>query len=109
MLTNSLNDVTDFLDADKRKDGVEFIAKYFRSEFRRGSYFCKFILCECLNFINVLGQIYFTDRFLGYQFTTYGLDVLNKSEENFTERDDAMNRVFPKVILTISIKICQVS
>jgi hypothetical protein len=97
LLTNSLNDVTDFLDGDKRKDGVEFIAKYFRSEFRRGSYFCKFILCECLNFINVLGQIYFTDRFLGYQFTTYGLDVLNKSEENFTERDDAMNRVFPKI------------
>ena len=35
--------------------------------------------------------------FLGGQFSTYGTDVLAVSEEPLEERDDPMNRVFPKV------------
>ena len=34
-----------------------------------------FFLCECLNFVNVIAQIFITDRFLGYEFTTYGSEV----------------------------------
>jgi len=76
---------------------VEMISKYYKSHTRRATYFIKFFCCEWLNFFNVIGQIYFTNRFLGYQFTTYGLDVLGQSEENLNTRDDAMNRVFPKI------------
>merc|ERR1712156_1196111 len=32
---------------------------------------------EIVNFINVIGQIYFIDFFLNGEFGTYGLDVLN--------------------------------
>jgi len=60
-------------------------------------YAYKFFLCEVLNFVNVVGQIYFTDRFLGYEFTNYGTRVLAMSEEDPDSRTDAMNLVFPKV------------
>merc|ERR1712172_371460 len=53
--------------------------------------------CEVLNFINVLGQIYFMDFFLGGEFTTYGTDVLAMTELNQEEREDPMARVFPKM------------
>ena len=33
-------------------------------------YAIKFFLCEILALFNVIGMIYFTDRFLGHQFTT---------------------------------------
>ena len=37
-------------------------------------------------------------RFLGYQFTTYGTNVLSQTEGNITARTDYLNVVFPKVI-----------
>merc|ERR1711937_596714 len=54
-------------------------------------------LCEALALVNVVGQIYFTDRFLGNEFTTYGWDVLSVTAGNPEERADPMNVVFPKV------------
>ena len=60
-------------------------------------YAFKFFLCELLNFINIVGQIYFMDFFLGGEFTTYGTDVLAMTEENPENREDPMARVFPKV------------
>ena len=64
---------------------------------RRGTYFMKFVFCEVLNLVNVLGQIYFTDLFLGFQFTQFGRDVLSQSELDLNTREDPMHRVFPKV------------
>ena len=64
---------------------------------RRGTYFLKFVFCEILNFINVIGQIYLTDLFLGYQFTKFGRDVFAQSEMDLNTREDPMHRVFPKV------------
>jgi len=47
--------------------------------------------------VNVLGQIYFMDVFLGGEFTTYGSDVVRMSELEPGQRTDPMARVFPKV------------
>ena len=47
--------------------------------------------------MNVLGQIYFMDMFLGGEFTTYGADVVSMSELEPDQREDPMSRVFPKV------------
>merc|ERR1711994_185052 len=47
--------------------------------------------------INVVGQIYFMDFFLGGEFTSYGIDVLAMTEEPQEDRVDAMSRVFPKM------------
>ena len=57
----------------------------------------KFVVCELLNLVNVLVQIYFTDVFLGYQFTKFGREVFAVSEQDLNTRVDPMHRVFPKV------------
>ena len=37
-------------------------------------------------------------RFLGYEFSTYGLNVINYTEMEAEERPDPLAVVFPKVI-----------
>merc|ERR1739838_292282 len=83
---------------DERLERVSFIRKYFKESAKtHGGYAINFFLCEILSLVNVVGQIYFTDRFLGYQFTTYGMDVLKVTAGNPEDRADPMNMVFPKV------------
>jgi len=98
LITSGLTDLQAFMDKGSRRDGVELIARYFNvTPSRRGTYFLKFVFCEILNFINVIGQIYLTDLFLGYQFTKFGRDVFAQSEMDLNTREDPMHRVFPKV------------
>merc|ERR1712155_283939 len=79
--TLSLNDGTllmcRVLQREEREKQVDSIRRYFKEDLRsHGGYAINFFLCELLTLVNVVGQIYFTDRFLGHQFTTYGLDVV---------------------------------
>merc|ERR1712228_1121059 len=57
----------------------------------------KFFFCEFLCLVNVIGQMYFTDRFLGYTFMTYGSDVFAMTFGDPEGRSDPMNVVFPKM------------
>merc|ERR1711997_1423616 len=52
---------------------------------------------EIVNFINVVGQIYFIDFFLGGEFLTYGTDVFHFTGLEHEDRPDPMAEVFPKV------------
>ena len=73
------------------------IKRYFKEDLRtHGGYAFNFFFCELLTLINVVGQIYFTDRFLGYQFTTYGTEVVKMTTMDPEVRADPMNTVFPK-------------
>jgi len=56
-----------------------------------------FFLCECLNFVNVIVQIFLTDRFLGYEFSTFGMEVLRFTGMDQENRIDPMSRVFPRI------------
>jgi len=83
---------------EEREKQVDSIRTYFKEDLRsHGGYAINFFLCELLTLVNVVGQIYFTDRFLGYQFTTYGLDVVKMTTMDPEDRADPMNVVFPKV------------
>ena len=84
--------------ADEKMNQIDNIVKYWR--LHRGThsiYALKFFFCEILNFANVIGQIYFTDFFLGGEFMSYGSDVLAYSEMEPEDRVDPMAKVFPKV------------
>jgi len=85
---------------DKTKK-IEQLAKYLkeRRKYQREhkSWARNFFFCECLNFINVVIQILLTDRFLGYEFSTYGMEVLRFSSMDQENRIDPMSRVFPRV------------
>ncbi|KAI1289286.1 Innexin inx2 [Halotydeus destructor] len=59
--------------------------------------FYVYCLCEVLNFLNVLLQMYVVDRFLGREFSTYGWKVLQFSEWEYSVRNDPMIRIFPRL------------
>lgn len=74
------------------------LACYFKSRRNEHHYYAmKFLFCEFLNFINVICQIYFIDRFLGGEFQKYGVDVVKYVNEEQQDRVDPMIRVFPRI------------
>uniref|UniRef100_T1IHE1 Innexin n=1 Tax=Strigamia maritima TaxID=126957 RepID=T1IHE1_STRMM len=56
-----------------------------------------YFMCEILNFLNVIAQIYVIDAFLGGSFTTYGLRVVQYGLLEQENRNDSMMVVFPRV------------
>ena len=60
-------------------------------------YALKYFICDALNLVNVIGQMFLINRFLGGVFMTYGTDVLNWSEAEPEMRTDPMIDVFPRV------------
>merc|ERR1712241_1295808 len=83
---------------EERKEQLDRIKKYFKQDLRtHGGYAINFFLCEILALFNIVGMIYFTDRFLGYQFTTYGWDVVSVASMDPDLRSDPMDAVFPKM------------
>ena len=72
----------------------------------------KMFIAEIMYFLNVLGNIYFIDvflgmgrneicsllsHFLGGEFRTYGLQVASITEEDPADRVDPMSRIFPRM------------
>lgn len=77
---------------------TELLVNYL--EENRGNhnfYGAMLVLCEILNFVNVLGQIYMMDTFLGGEFTTYGSEVLAFTEWDYALRYDPMIKIFPRM------------
>ncbi|GIX93504.1 innexin inx2 [Caerostris darwini] len=74
------------------------LACYFRGrKFEHQHYAIKFLLCEVLNFVNVIAQIYFIDLFLGGQFRKYGTEVVKYVNEEQENRLDPMIKIFPRI------------
>ena len=68
---------------DKKDERKKLLVNFFtRNLHRNKAYALAFCFSEFLSLVNVAGQIYFTDRFLGGQFITYGLAWLADNEEN---------------------------
>lgn len=57
----------------------------------------RFFFCEALSFVIVIGNIYFTDFFLGGTFLKYGSDVIEFSDMDPMDRVDPMTKIFPTV------------
>ncbi|KAH0550653.1 innexin inx3 [Cotesia glomerata] len=61
------------------------------------SYAAGYFFCEALNFVNVVGNMFFIDTFLGGAFLTYGTEVVKFSQMNQDERSDPMVEIFPRL------------
>jgi len=86
------------VEEETKKARLQVLKDYFIGKKNNNdSYAAKFFFLEILNLVNVIGQIFFVDFFLGGEFTTYGSDVLSMSELPADSRDDPMSRIFPKV------------
>ncbi|KAH8022445.1 hypothetical protein HPB51_024544 [Rhipicephalus microplus] len=62
-----------------------------------GGYFFGFVFTEMLYFVNVVAQIFVMDRFLGGEFSTYGIRVIEFTEWHWEARYDPMIKVFPRM------------
>lgn len=88
------------MDEDEDRGKISCVVKYMAEEKRRQIhqwYFLYFILCEVMNFVNVICQIYLVDEFLGGTFTTYGLEVIEYAQMEQDSRIDPMVKVFPRM------------
>ena len=71
------------IEKNERLDRLNIIVKYFKiNRGKHGLYAAKFFLCEFLNLVNVIGQMFFVDMFLGGEFSKYGMEAMT-----FTEMD----------------------
>lgn len=85
-------------DPETTKDRRSVIVNYMLRNLRTHNiYVYKFIFCEFLNLVNIIGQMYLMDAFFGGQFTTYGSDVIKVTGMNMEDRVDPMAKVFPKM------------
>ncbi|CAL1291424.1 unnamed protein product [Larinioides sclopetarius] len=73
---------------------VEYLKTHIDSH---NEYLIKFTLLEIYNLLNVIGQIYLMDALFGYQFSTYGIDVIRFSSMDQENRVDPMIQVFPRM------------
>ncbi|KAA0201479.1 innexin [Hyalella azteca] len=81
-----------------KKENLDLLREYLTVSFNSHNlYAFKFLFCEGLNLINVALQMLLLDKFLGGAFLTYGMDVLNFTELDQSQRTDPMIEVFPRV------------
>uniref|UniRef100_A0A6G1SDC3 Innexin n=1 Tax=Aceria tosichella TaxID=561515 RepID=A0A6G1SDC3_9ACAR len=95
-LTDELRDPL-FLEEEKRDKALNVVKYLVRHKNMHQKYYYLFTLFELCNFLNVVGQIYVVDAFLGGTFTTYGLDVINYAQLEQDDRVDPMVKVFPRM------------
>ena len=83
---------------DEERSGAHGkLAKYFVKNINTHNIWAvKIMSCELLTFLNVLMNIFLIDLFLGGEFSSYGLDVINHVEDDPQNRIDPMSRVFPR-------------
>lgn len=82
----------------EKGEQLQLLVQYLKANWRyHNTYFFYFIICEVLNFINVIIQMYLIDTFLGGAFSSYGLDVLKYTEMDQEQRVDPMIAVFPRM------------
>lgn len=86
------------LPKDERMVRQKRLVAYFLASMRQhNTYALGYFICEILNFVNVIANIVFVDKFLGGAFTTYGTDVLRFSGMNQENRSDPMVEIFPRM------------
>ena len=86
------------IEETSRREKIDKLCKYIvNSKGNHNIWVLNFIVCEFLCFINVVGNIWFTDYFLGHEFSTLGSKVLSYSDYDPEERSDPMSEIFPRV------------
>merc|ERR1719411_2531520 len=95
-ITSSLRGKT--FNTDGRREQCENLINYlWETRGMHNAYAFKYFFCDMLNFVNVIGQMYFVNFFLGGVFMTYGTELMNMEDDERMERGDPMMEVFPRV------------
>ncbi|XP_064457652.1 innexin inx1-like isoform X3 [Ornithodoros turicata] len=86
------------MEDQERTHKTSILTEYlFRNLKKHQVYALKYMFCEFLSFVNVIGQMFLIDRFLGGEFWSYGIEVIRFSQSDQEDRWDPMVFVFPRV------------
>jgi len=95
-LVNDLN--CPIMPEEKRKERRQLLVNYLTNNLHlHGFYAFQYFICECLLLVNVIGQMYLMDAFLGGEFSKYGSQVIRFTEWDEGLRFDPMIKVFPRL------------
>lgn len=79
-------------------NNIQSSVKFFASSFStHRSYAVSFLLCECAAFAISVGNLFFTNTFLGGEFFQFGPAALKYLNTNATDNTNPLNEIFPKV------------
>jgi hypothetical protein len=96
-LVQGLNSISYLVDEEGRKEKEKTLSKYFFQTLHlHNGWALKFVACEILNFVNVIGNIYFIDLFLGHQFSDFGSKALSYLRDPKVDEISPLVRVFPR-------------
>ncbi|KDR16624.1 Innexin inx3, partial [Zootermopsis nevadensis] len=83
---------------EKRHNKQDKLVQYISySLHTHNGYAFGYFFCEILNFVNVVGNIFFIDKFLGNTFLSYGIKVIQMSSNDDLHRTDPMIAIFPRL------------
>jgi len=86
------------LDNNERSDKESALANYvIETKGTHNTWCLKLIFARFLYLLNVVGQIIFTDCFLGWEFSNYGVQAVSLLELDPEQRSDPMSKVFPRL------------
>ncbi len=78
----------------KKKLLIEYLYRHLKLHHY---YAFKYFFCEVLCLINVIGQMYLTDKFFDGEFMSYGLNVIKYTHKEFKYRNDPLVYIFPRM------------
>lgn len=82
------------LNKETRDEGIGTLAKYIVDTLgENNGWSVRTFLGHLLYLVNVIGQIFFTDCFLGYEFSTYGVSAASFVETEEEGRTNPMSKV----------------
>ena len=83
---------------NERKSRCAAMSEYLQETMHtNGQLALAYVGCELLNLVNVIGNIFFIDRFLNGTFLSYGSRVIQFSDMDQEDRFDPMIEVFPRM------------
>ena len=86
------------MDAEDRSRRLANTVSYLQASLGSyNGYFYRYCACELLNCVNVVANIFITDRFLGGDFLTYGPRALSYFSGRYGSRASPMTETFPKL------------
>lgn len=86
------------VDKHALKNNIKSSAEYFKGSFHtHRSYAVWFLFCEILAFSIAVGNLYFTNTFLGGDFFYFGKHAVHYLTQPLASPDNPLNEVFPKV------------
>lgn len=83
---------------DERKSRCQILSRYLIDTMNHYWHlFYIYIICELINFLNAVGNIYFINKLLGGAFLNYGAKLFQMTQTDQIDRSDVLITIFPRL------------